>query len=510
MFGMSQREKNRAIYDALDNSFVPEKLVKALKKGGDPNVEWDSYYVSPLFRSTGFYKDESVAQAFELLVKAGALLEKKDGDGATVLIKLVARNPSYTIALKKLIELGSDIHAEDNYGRTPLYRAIEHSGWHTALILMEAGGDLKTQSSFDKTILMEAMEKDAPLNVVGCILQSKVDINAATAKQPAALHIAVAKNSQLYLGLLLDRKEVFLDTRDASGRTPLMAAVSGGKREMVVSLLAKKASIDLGEDNGYTPLACAAAQGNQEILEILIKGSAALDLPDGRGLTALAYAAKSGNIRMVMTLLASAEEQGVKLALDAALLGASEKGHGRVLELLIAAGADVNVTDKEGRTPIMRAVLSDQIETLGILVKAGAKPETTDNHGLSAYDHAVTAGKGNAKGYLSRYRNEAPKGADHPAAPVVTANGYSFSRLNDHSLEVREGDGLTMTFNFWTQQVIFRDIERPAPVTVQNFSELQRQDAVIEAYEKLKELGGNPPDPRISSVQKKNLGLTKP
>ena len=55
-----------------------------------------------------------------------------------------------------------------------------------------------------------------------------------------------------------------------------------------------------------------------------------------------------------------------------------------------------------------------------------------------------------------------------------------------------------MTFNFWTQQVIFRDTERPAPVTVQNFDDLQRQEAIDEAYVKLKELGGNPPDPRAS------------
>jgi hypothetical protein len=216
-----------------------------------------------------------------------------------------------------------------------------------------------------------------------------------------------------------------------------------------------------------------------------------------------------------MTLLAAAEEQGIKLELQKPLMAAAEKGHGRVLELLLAAGADVNLADPDSKTPLMKAALSDQIEALGILIKAGAQPGATDDHGLTAYDLSVSANKNNSKTFLARYRGDTLKSAAVAAGTAVSSAvqdaGYGAVRLNDHSLEVREGDSLTMTFNFWTQQVIFRDIERAAPVTVINFSEMQRQDAIGEAYAKLKELGGNPPDPSLGSVHKRQMpGLSKP
>jgi hypothetical protein len=124
---------------------------------------------------------------------------------------------------------------------------------------------------------------------------------------------------------------------------------------------------------------------------------------------------------------------------------------------------------------------------------------------MFAYDHAVAAGKLKAKDYLARYRHETMKSGNSVtvAEPV---SDFHYVRVNDHSLEVREGDSLTMTFNFWTQQVILRDTDRPSPVTVQNFADIQRQEAIDEAFAKLKELGGNPPDPR-ASVAKKLPGL---
>jgi hypothetical protein len=161
----------------------------------------------------------------------------------------------------------------------------------------------------------------------------------------------------------------------------------------------------------------------------------------------------------------------------------------------------------------MKAALSDQVETLNILMKAGAKPEVTDRRGMSPYDHAVSSKKMNAKDFLGRYRAGMPVAHDKsPATQAAIASDYGYTRLNDHSLEVREGDSLTMTFNFWTQQVVYRDAERAVPLVVQSFTEIPRQEAITEAWQKLKEMGGNPPDPHVASMQKKAAlqGLSKP
>src|SRR5262249_36823722 len=159
------------------------------------------------------------------------------------------------------------------------------------------------------------------------------------------------------------------------------------------------------------------------------------------------YAAQRGNIRMVMTLLQAAKDKEQKLDLQIALNAAAEKGHSRVIEILVNAGADVNARGPDGRTALMQAVTSDQIDVIETLIKAGPQSEPTDQHGLTAYDLAVSQRKNNAKTFLSRYRS-VPVRAEKGSTPAKSAgahdDGTAYTRVNGHSLEVQEGGGLAL------------------------------------------------------------------
>jgi hypothetical protein len=67
----------------------------------------------------------------------------------------------------------------------------------------------------------------------------------------------------------------------------------------------------------------------------------------------------------------------------------------------------------------------------------------------------------------------------------------------------------SMVFNFFTQQVIYRDNDRSA-LFVQNFADIQRQEAVTEAYHKLIELGGHPPQYAAFSLPSARPKLSAP
>ena len=62
------------------------------------------------------------------------------------------------------------------------------------------------------------------------------------------------------------------------------------------------------------------------------------------------------------------------------------------LRLLLARGADVNETNRGGQTPLILAVVSNQVELLPLLLEAGADPLLRDNTRLNAIEWAERKG----------------------------------------------------------------------------------------------------------------------
>ncbi|KAA8909851.1 ankyrin repeat-containing domain protein [Sphaerosporella brunnea] len=103
-----------------------------------------------------------------------------------------------------------------------------------------------------------------------------------------------------------------------------------------------------------TPALCAAsAAGHVDIIELLLSAGGSADAADIDGSTPLHYACRSGKAGVAQKLLAM---QAVRCKVDAqdchgwtALHWAQFCGEKEVKDMLIAAGADVNVTNDDGR-----------------------------------------------------------------------------------------------------------------------------------------------------------------
>ena len=71
------------------------------------------------------------------------------------------------------------------------------------------------------------------------------------------------------------------------------------------------------------------------------------------------------------------------------LLLLAETGHVRSISERIQAGADVNVRDVSGMTPLMRAATQQRAEVIRLLLLKGANVNLTDQAGHTAYWHAM-------------------------------------------------------------------------------------------------------------------------
>lgn len=75
------------------------------------------------------------------------------------------------------------------------------------------------------------------------------------------------------------------------------------------------------------------------------------------------------------------------------LVVASNLGFIEGVELLVGKGARVDESNNAGETPLITAVHNRNIALMRVLLKAGANPDRTDNSGRSARDYALLDGK---------------------------------------------------------------------------------------------------------------------
>ncbi|CAE7253525.1 srfAB [Symbiodinium sp. CCMP2592] len=156
-------------------------------------------------------------------------------------------------------------------------------------------------------------------------------------------------------------------------RTPLHAACMNGRDEVVRLLLEARVSPTSADKNGVQPIHLAAQGGSEEVLTLLITARAKLDATSTEKQTVLHFAARSGAPGAVLNLLmaepvtrktrgARASGGGFGLKIDAkdgwgrsALHWAVVNGNRTVVLKLLEAGADRNLRDAAGETPLLIA-----------------------------------------------------------------------------------------------------------------------------------------------------------
>jgi hypothetical protein len=95
-----------------------------------------------------------------------------------------------------------------------------------------------------------------------------------------------------------------VDTRDPNQWTPLHAASSSGKHDIVKLLLSLNADIEAKEGSyASTPLHRAAGEGQLAVVILLLKNGASKEAQDAFGWTPLFWAAQSGKAKVVKLLL---------------------------------------------------------------------------------------------------------------------------------------------------------------------------------------------------------------
>jgi len=148
-----------------------------------------------------------------------------------------------------------------------------------------------------------------------------------------------------------------LEHRDRDGRTPLVAATKADRVQVARLLLEAGADPDAKDDMQDSAFLYAGAEGLDEILAMTLDHGADVRSTNRFGGTALIPASEHAHVGTVRALIAAGvpidhvNDLGWTALHEAIVLGNGDQDHVTVVRLLLEAGADAGIPDRNGTLP---------------------------------------------------------------------------------------------------------------------------------------------------------------
>ncbi len=359
-------------------------------------------------------------EAVMTLLANGADPRATDTDGNTPLHHAARSSDPGVAAL--LRDAAAEIDALNQDGHSPLAVACQAGNWRLARFLLERGAKVEPADGVPVLVSAAATEDDDPAGVQ-LLLKHKARLDARDRRRRSALHeAALAGHADIVQALLAAGANV--EPRDAAGRTPWLDAAAHAHAGVLERLLEHKPDLHAVDGEGCNALllVCRADTVSAALVRRLLDLGIAADLPGHDGRRAIDHAAGAGRWSIVALLdpayplpaavsdaaIAGDDEAAPAVPGDRAplsLLGealafgnfdgmaplarlckAHELGgllhdpqlalQPRVVDWLLAQGADAEMLDACGDTP-MFALLArgvDAIPTLQVLLRHGVSP----------------------------------------------------------------------------------------------------------------------------------------
>lgn len=237
---------------------------------------------------------------------------------------------------RDLIAAGADVDMPDPDGITPLMLALMNMRYDSAALLIEAGADLNLWDRWGRTALFNAVDTAGLFNPATRALQPLDEL----------LAIDIAR-------ILLER----------GARPNMRLKLIPPERNMVGDRVFNDHILDVGA----TPLLRAAWGNDVEMVTLLLEHGADVSIPNGRGEGVAGAAVANGGTRIPLK---------------------TEDGAIATLEVLHAAGADLNAQNAIGQTPAHQAVRADWRDVVRWLAAQGADLMLADARGRTLMDYA--------------------------------------------------------------------------------------------------------------------------
>lgn len=257
--------------------------------------------------------------------------------------------------------------------------------------------------------LIEAVE-EGNITKISRLIKKGANIETKDQSGRTPLIIASTHNEKFIIDLFL-KEGADINATDIHGNTALIISTIANNTESVNLLIERKANLeaknedptnkterpeaeDIIPDDGYRSLGCdygntalmmAAKLNHINIVNILLEAGANIETQDLKGNTLLLIAAENSRTELMTILLAkNANIENKNYDDNTALIAAAHNKHKECLELLIAKGANLEVENIFGKTPLINAAKNNNTEVITLLLEKEANIENRGSLGITA------------------------------------------------------------------------------------------------------------------------------
>ncbi len=254
-----------------------------------------------------------------------------------------------------------DLDVKDSVGGTPLLFAVR--GGHEAIvqILLDKGADVNQSDNYEQTPLHAAIGLNNYATMIDLLVSSGAHINQQDVHGNTALHLAVQYGLSRNVVEALVNKGADANIRNSEGSIPLIYALLGERNDLIPFLTPISDIFAVNLDDQSAVL--LALSGDMALMESFFTPRN-LALQDVEGNSALHYAAT--------------------YPLDELT---TEK-----MEFMVNLGADPNLRNARGMTPLHSAIESFYWKTANTLTGLGADMYLANNAGETALHMAYVRG----------------------------------------------------------------------------------------------------------------------
>jgi ankyrin repeat protein len=247
---------------------------------------------------------------------------------------------------------------------------------------------------------IEAGDRKAALELIA----RNAPVNSTQPDGSTPLHWAVYRVDEELVKALLARGAK-ADVVNTYGSSPLAEAARVGNVNFVKLLLDAGADSNRANADGETPLMLAARTGMVNVAELLVRRGADVNARENfRNQTSLMWAAAGNHPEIVAFLISKGAEVNARAQANdwanqmtseprvqyrptgglTPLLYAARNGCRACVEALVKGGADIDLPNPDGMTPLMMAIDNSHYEIALYLLAQGANPHTWDWWGRTA------------------------------------------------------------------------------------------------------------------------------
>jgi ankyrin repeat protein len=214
---------------------------------------------------------------------------------------------------------------------------------------------------------------------------AQVAPSPAEAEAYTGVHAAAWRGDAAGVTQALRAAPKSIQARDAHGRTALHVATFAGRHEAIRALAAAGADLGALENDRYDAVTIAAVAGDEPTLALLLSLGASAKLVtsryDGTALIAAAHLGHAGVVRQLIRAGAPLDHVNNlhwTALIEAVVLGDGGARHQAVVQALLDAGANTQLADRDGRTPLALArargygAMVRQLEAAGARMAASA------------------------------------------------------------------------------------------------------------------------------------------